>query len=135
MKKIITFAVAVFVIFMFCISPVVAGNESNIYSIGNIEIFFDELSQFDAETKNIIISHLLSDDSNRDRNGINNPKNIICDIFGHSFTTETVITITHNVRDTQPTCLEETYEVSVCSRCGHVESNLISHKYIYCTNH
>lgn len=135
MKKTISFIVATFVIIMFCFSPIGAGNKSNVYFFGNIEIIFDELSQFDAETKNIIISHLLSDDSNGDRNGINTPENIICDIFGHNYTTETVITITHNVRETQPTCLEETYDVSVCSRCNYVESNLISQIYIYCTNH
>ena len=135
MKKAISFIVATFIIFMFCFSPTAAGNESNVYSFGNTEIIFEELSQFDAETKNLIIAYLLFDDSIGDGHGTNNPENIICDIFGHKYTTETVITITHNVRETQPTCLEETYDVSVCSRCNHVESTLISQIYIYCTNH
>ena len=105
------------------------------YEFGNVDVIFDENTQFSETERMDIVALLVSDNLYEYNGNIAHPENIICTIFGHNYTTEVVIAITHNVRDTQPTCLEETYEVSICSRCDNIQSELIGTKYIYCTDH
>lgn len=44
-------------------------------------------------------------------------QNILC-IFGHSITTVTAYKLIHNYYSTAPRCLEEKYNVEICTRSG-----------------
>ena len=55
-----------------------------------------------------------------------------CTLFGHSYESHMASKITHCVYDTAPRCLEENYEVQVCTRCEDTVSELISSYYIFC---
>ena len=60
------------------------------------------------------------------------PDNIICDLFGHSYTEETITTITHKVNATQPRCKQEVLKVKVCSRCSDTQIERMSFEFINC---
>lgn len=57
---------------------------------------------------------------------------LMCSLFGHKYEESTVGVITHKVRTYAPRCLDETYDVKVCSRCDHQEQTLIASTYIIC---
>ena len=57
---------------------------------------------------------------------------IMCSLFGHKYEESTVGVITHKVRTYAPRCLDETYDVKVCSRCDHQEQTIIASTYIIC---
>lgn len=54
------------------------------------------------------------------------PRNVTCDLFGHSNTTSTATKIFHNVYPTSPKCVKNIYNVYTCTRCGNVEEELVS---------
>lgn len=58
--------------------------------------------------------------------------NIICALFGHNFSGGYIFVITHRVSPKNPRCLESLYYVEVCSRCGYVESTLLTEYSITC---
>lgn len=124
MKKIITIVLsALLSIFSSCF----------IYSLGihesiEMTIIFDDNSAF-SESEKLIVSEKLK---GRSIGGGEQPDNIICDIFGHSYTEELVTAITHKVYPTQPRCKEEVFKVKVCTRCSDTQTELISDRYIVC---
>lgn len=61
-----------------------------------------------------------------------NQDNILCTLFGHKLTETTTTVVTHHVYANAPRCLEEDYNLSVCSRCDYVNQELIASHRIYC---
>jgi len=104
-----------------------------IYSLGihenkEMTIIFNVNSTFSESEKKVISEKLRG----RSIGGGEQPNNIICNIFGHSYTEELVTAITHKVYPTQPRCKEEVFKVNVCTRCSDTQTELISDRYIVC---
>ncbi len=116
------------IIFIICATVSVSADEpvGNTYQIENVTVIFDADSQFSAEQQENI-AQLLA-----------NPEyaisqvNLICNIFGHKNTSETVITITHKASATEPRCLQENFTVTTCSRCNESTVERNSLFYIFC---
>ena len=101
-------------------------SSENKYQIDGVTVIFDTNSQLSKEQQETI-AHLLV-----------NPEygvaqvNLICNIFGHKNTSETVVTITHKVNDLSPRCLQENFIVTTCSRCNESTVERASYFYITC---
>jgi len=91
----------------------------------NITILFSE--ELPQDIQNKIYAHFYGVSFPGD-----NQDNILCSLFGHKLTTTSTTVITHNVYSNAPRCVEELYNLSVCSRCDYVSQELISRSRIYC---
>ena len=95
----------------------------------NVTVFFEETTEFSAEQRERIAYILATKkENNMETYGL------WCTLFGHSYTEDTVTTITHCVRESVPRCLQEIFVVGECSRCGDTYSTLNSSGYINCCN-
>ncbi len=86
---------------------------------------------FDANTtedfRNKFIDHYFS----HDNNGATT-YGLTCTLFGHKLESSVVKAITHKAKATAPRCLQETYEMEVCTRCDYTNPILIGSTYISC---
>ena len=98
----------------------------NTYQIENVTVIFDTDSQFSSEQQEIIAELLVNPEY-----GVSQA-NLICNIFGHKNTSETVITITHKAKANSPRCLQENFTVTTCSRCNESTVERNSLFYITC---
>lgn len=55
-----------------------------------------------------------------------------CWLFGHDIESNTIQTITHNVRSVSPKCLRKTYKIETCSKCDYYNEELLTSVYIVC---
>ena len=97
------------------------------YEFGNVTVIFDENTKLNDIEKNAIANHLVygnTDDSST--------YGLWCSLFGHSYESHMASKITHCVYDTNPRCVEETYEVLVCTRCEDTVSTKIATAEISC---
>lgn len=140
MKKIIISTITIILAFLLCISAsaekVYLGKtiefDGSILKIGETTVTFAENSTFSTEEKEHIASIIAFEASGEVGAAAPKAFNLICSIFGHNYETEYVTAITHRVRDTQPRCLEELFEISKCSRCGNTTTDRISSVFITC---
>lgn len=98
----------------------------NTYQIENVTVIFDTDSQLSNEQQEIIADLLVNPEY-----GVSQA-NLICNIFGHKNTSETVITITHKAKTNSPRCLQENFTVTTCSRCNESTVERNSLFYITC---
>ena len=126
MKKLSLLFVTLFCAISFCIHPFAIENSLTILSVEDIDVLFDENSSLTDEEKQIIAEYFANS-----KNGAQ-PYGLVCSIFGHKNSTEYVTTITHRVNPDIPRCLEEQWELTVCSRCDNVESRRIAFESIDC---
>ncbi len=96
------------------------------YQIDDVTVIFDANSQFSSEQQETIANLLVHPEY-----GVAQA-NLICNIFGHKNTSETVITITHKVFEESPRCLQENFTVTTCSRCDEYTVERNSYAYIPC---
>ena len=94
------------------------------YEFENVTVVFDSDISLDAKGRNMVAEHLVYGTENYTTYGL------WCSLFGHTYETHSASKITHCVYDTDPRCLEEIYEVQVCSRCEHTISKLLASIYI-----
>ena len=124
MKRIIS----IVLLFLMGTSIALVANAYNKYDDVNMTIVFMEDSEFNEKEKDLIRAKLFGIAT-----GIGDcPDNIICDLFGHSYTEETITTITHKVNATQPRCKQEVLKVKVCSRCSDTQIERMSFEFINC---
>ena len=57
---------------------------------------------------------------------------LMCTLFGHKNTSETVISVTHKYNVESPRCLQEVFAVTSCSRCGESSVERLSFSFISC---
>ena len=57
---------------------------------------------------------------------------LTCTLFGHKLESSVMTTITHKAKATDPRCLQERFNVEVCTRCDYTNPILISSTYISC---
>ena len=126
MKKIISVLLCIAMLASVMCINTFATSETNVFTYDNITICFDDDSVLDQQSKEIIAEQLVYGADNTSTYGL------WCNLFGHSYTVETVTKITHCVYDDAPRCLSEVYEIKSCSRCGETTSERLSWQYIYC---
>lgn len=90
-------------------------------------VVFAEDTAFTEEEQQRIIRHLCGEE----HDGAST-YNLLCNVFGHKYTTEQVTTISHCVYTSSPRCVENIYIVSTCSRCEDTNSTLNDTTRIYC---
>ena len=98
----------------------------NTYQVDNVTVIFDVDSQLSSGQQEAIADLLVNPEY-----GVAQA-NLICNIFGHKNTSETVVTITHKVLAESPRCLQENFTVTTCSRCNESTVERNSYAYISC---
>ena len=126
MKKIVFLLTTIICAISFCIHPFATDTSSNVISIDNVDAIFRNDSTLTEEEKQIVAERIINNSTNVQTYGL------ICNLFGHKNTTEYVTTITHCAYSTAPRCLEEQWELTICTRCEYTETRRIAFYYIDC---
>ena len=127
MKKIIALILVVISIFsVMSISVYAEDTADNTVAVTVNETTFI----FDASTSEDFRNKAIANYFNPENDGVT--YGLTCTLFGHKLESSVMTTITHKVRATDPKCLEETYNVEVCTRCDYTNPILISSAYIIC---
>ena len=126
MKKIIALVLAMILTLSFCVT-VSATDVKNTYCYEDIEIIFAEDSIFSEEMKLHIADYIVNGED-----GVAT-YNLLCTLFGHKETVESVTTISHKVRSTNPRCLQQIWEIHACTRCNEaLDQIVLGEAYISC---
>ncbi len=120
------FALVLVILFCYAISAFAIEQVGNTYDIGDKTIIFEAGSSFTVEQQQIIARQLADPEY-----GVA-PANLMCGLFGHKTTGETVIALTHKAKATAPRCLEEYYALTACSRCDYQNVERTGFMYISC---
>ena len=126
MKKIIVLILSISMLFALPTNAHASADIGNTYEINNVTVIFEVNSSLDAKTQERIANYIVSPEYGLSTAGL------ICTLFGHNNTSETVTTITHKVNSTDPRCLKEIFTVTTCSRCDETSMERDSYKYISC---
>lgn len=127
MKKILTIVLALFLLCTFTVSSFATAEETYVYELNGVTVIFDAEDAWDAATRETVAHLLVYGDE-----GDATTYNLLCTMFGHKYETRAVTTITHCVQTAQPRCLEEYFDVSLCSRCEDSVTERIGYCYITC---
>jgi hypothetical protein len=126
MKK----AIAVLMVFVIivCTTLSVSADEvvGNIYEIEDVTVVFDPDSQLSTEQQEMIAQLIVNPEYGTSQ------ANLICNIFGHKNTQESVSTVTHMAKETNPRCFQEFFIITVCSRCNESTVERTGYRYITC---
>ena len=129
MRKLICLCIAIILSLSFCLSTSADATNENVIEVNGYTIIFDETSTLTQEEKlhiaQIRVNHLETTEEAT-------PYGVMCDLFGHKTTTETISVIEHCVRDTPPRCLQTYEDLTVCSRCDYVNIEVVGSIHIYC---
>lgn len=98
----------------------------NTYVFDNVTVVFDENSQFSNEKQEAIANLIVKPEYGVSATGL------MCTLFGHKNTSETVVTITHRYNVESPRCLQEFFIVTTCSRCDETSVERTGFNYITC---
>lgn len=126
MKKIGIILMVIIITLSATIGISAEGNVENTYQVDNVTVIFDANSQFSTKQQEVIANLLVHPEYAVAQT------NLICNIFGHKNTSETVITITHKAKATSPRCFQENFIVTTCSRCNESTVERASYFYITC---
>lgn len=128
MKHLAKAVIIVFILMALCLTTFASGTYEVEFVRDNVEIIFNENTPFTSVQREQIVSYLYGNSVEIKAASFN----LICALFGHDYEYDTVITITHKVRDTQPRCLREIFEIGLCSRCGATTAESLGSVYISC---
>ena len=126
MKKLFALLLSLLLITIFSLSAFAASEGTYVYEIDGVTVIFEENNTLDAATREMIAHKLVHGDEDATTYGL------MCTLFGHKYEVPGVITITHCVEPTQPRCLEEYFDVSVCTRCEDTIVDRTGWSYITC---
>ena len=98
----------------------------NCYTVDGVTVVFDADSQFSVEQQEAIANLLVHPEYGTSTAGL------MCTLFGHKNTSETVISITHKYNVESPRCLQEHFEVTSCSRCDETTVEKVGQLFITC---
>lgn len=124
MKKLCILLLSICLTISFCIS---VNTNDTIVGTQNYNIIFAEDSCFSEQEQEEIKKLIIGDTSDAVAT-----YNLLCTLFGHTNQTEYVTAIRHKEYDAEPRCIEEIYEVEVCTRCSEVKTKLISQSSTFC---
>lgn len=129
MKKFLITTLAIIIALMPPFSVSASGVANNIYSVNRKTVEFSENSMFTVEQQEVIAQKIVNNSFTSNATTYN----LLCTMFGHKTTTETIGVIEHCVSSTAPRCKETLQDVTVCTRCEEViEISTISSYYIFC---
>lgn len=92
-------------------------------------VTFNEDSILSAEEQQMIAEYLVYGEKNEDDGA---STYAWCWLTGHDYKYEVVTVTTHKKRAISPRCYEETYSVETCTKCDHLEEELVGGVYILC---
>lgn len=124
MKKLCILLLNICLMISFCIS---ANANDAITESANYTVIFAEDSCFNEHEQEQIIKYLSGEATNDA-----NTYNLLCTLFGHKYQTEFVTAIRHKVYDAEPRCIEEVYELEICTRCSDMKSTMIAQSNAFC---
>ena len=130
MKRLICLSLAIIFAISLCFSASADSNDNNTITVDHYTIIFDENSTLTQEEK-LYLAEVRANHTH-ENNDDASTYGVMCDLFGHKTTTETIIVIEHCVRDTPPRCLETYEDLTTCSRCDYVEVDVLSSVHIFC---
>ena len=130
MKRLISFSLAIMLAISFCLITSANSTDSNIITVDNYTIIFEETTTLTQE-ENVHIAQLRAN-CDHETDTHTSTYGVMCNVFGHKTTTETIIVVEHRVSSTAPRCLENVEELTVCSRCDYVNVEILGSIYIYC---
>lgn len=126
MKKLLTTLLVAILVLCACISSSADQAVGNVYEIGDKTIIFDEASAFSVEEQQHIAELIVNPENQASAYGL------VCTLFGHKNTSETVVSITHCAKENSPRCLQEIFCVTTCSRCDESTVERTGYGYITC---
>ena len=126
MKKIISILLVAVLMVCACVGTSAEEAIGNNYTIDNVTVVFDANSQLSVEQQKAIAHLLVYPEYGTSTAGL------MCTLFGHKNTSETVVAITHKYNVESPRCLQENFSVTTCSRCNETTTERVSFKYITC---
>lgn len=131
MKRYFAIFLSTVIILSLQLSVAASDSIGNSFTIGSFTIEFSNDSAYNYEEQKILAQRLVLSNVEEEPSSTN--YNLLCTMFGHKTTVESVTIIEHCVSDTQPRCLRTIQELTICSRCESViYTNTISQVYIYC---
>lgn len=126
MRKINIILVICLLLMAMAVPATAAESQGNTYTVQDVTVKFEADSKFTIEEQQHIAELLvLGNDEVK-------PYGMTCFVLGHKYETEIITLVKHRVRATVPRCLEEIYEVRVCSRCSDTQQTLAGSHYISC---
>ena len=132
MKRLISLSLALIFVFLLCFTISADTADNNVVNIADYTIVFDDNTSFSKEEQLLIAQYRAN--YNFSSPTTTNTYGLMCTLFGHKTTTETIVVTEHCVRDTAPRCLETLERITVCSRCDHTEIEVLNSTYMYCCN-
>ena len=129
MKRYITFFLAIVVAISTILITSATSSTGTAIEIDSFEVIFESDSSFTAEEQQLIAEKVISNNTDNEKA---TTYNILCTLFGHKTTTESITVIEHCVREAQPRCTKSLQDVTTCSRCDYVDISVFSSTYIYC---
>ena len=129
MRKIYTIAIVIICLIM-TMNIVFADSNREIkieYEDEDITVIFDGSLPDDELLCKKIADRLVYGDNNNEVEPMS-----LCWLFGHDITTGSVTTITHKAKTYSPRCLEEVYDVELCSKCDYYKEERVAAYYIVC---
>ena len=126
MKRTILILLVIICMLSLCFHTSALESNSNTIVLDNMSIIISADSSLTNEQIDQIINYFSAEPVDIQTYGL------ICNIFGHKNTTEIVTTITHRVNNSVPRCLNEVWELNICSRCENVDGTVINSYYIDC---
>lgn len=124
-KSVLSIIVAILMAFAMCFTTSAITGDY-IYEFEHATVFFNEDTTLNEQVRQTVAEQLVYGKDSSTTYGL------WCTLFGHSYELHAATKITHCVYDTEPRCLEEIYEVQVCSRCEDTVTELIGSAYITC---
>ena len=128
MKKVLFLFFAIIIAATLPLSVFASATSGNAYTINGITVKFAIDSSFTAEEQMEIAQTVINGTDSSSATTYN----LMCTLFGHKTTTETIGVIEHCVSATAPRCIETVQDVTTCSRCDYVTTDIISSNYIFC---
>lgn len=125
MKKMISILTVIAAIFSVCVITSSAETSSNAFFYDNAEIVV-ESNDLSYEKMKFIADNVVGMTADATTEPDVAPYNLLC-IFGHKKVVSSVLETRHNVYDTTPKCVQNTYKVTTCERenCDLFESEVV----------
>ena len=130
MKRIISLSTALILALLLCFSASANTTGNNTVTVDNYTIIFNEASTLTQDEMLRIAQARVN--YNPEENSETSTYGVMCNLFGHKTTTETISVIEHCVQEAQPRCLQTYEDLTVCSRCDYVEVDVLSSVHIFC---
>ena len=126
-KKLLSILLTIICVLSLTLVSSASNSLGNAFTIESTTVSFSTNSVFSYEEQQALAQRIVSKEMTE-----STTYNLLCTMFGHKTTTESITVIEHCVNSSKPRCLQSLQEVTACSRCDYVDIVEISSIYIYC---